>query len=311
MPGVVYAGSIARTFGGDAAVYVYRSVEGGTFSSWSTIFNATDLPSVNQIAVDPNRPGNIYLGTGHCAPVAPVSCFGGIYTSEDHGASWVLSSSPGFVRALAPDPRSTSTLYAYVLTSNSTDVRTLGIRSTDGGRSWIEIGGGFPGSRVSQFLFDPSQAGVIYVASDTGVFKSVDQGKTWTAFSTGLSSLSVRSLAIDDGRALALYAGTEAGLFKSLDGALSWLSTGFTNSVGWVVVNPRNSRNLFVANATMGVFESRDGGQSWAPMNTGLPDLFVQALVIDSDGTSLHVATLTGGVFDYSLPQFPRVLPFR
>jgi hypothetical protein len=61
----------------------------------------------------------------------------------------------------------------------------------------------------------------------------------------------------------------------------------------------------------MGVFESLDGGQSWAAMNTGLPDLVVQALAIDSDGTALHVATLTGGVFDYSLPHSSRVLPFR
>lgn len=130
-------------------------------------------------------------------------------------------------------------------------------------------------------------------------------------FSKRLSSLSVRSLAIDEGRTHTLYAGTEAGLFKSADGALSWLATGFTNSVGWVVVNPRNPRNLFVANSTMGVFESLDGGQSWAALNTGLPDLAIQALVIDSDGATLHVATLTGGVFDYSLPHAPRVLPFR
>ena len=311
VPGVVYAGSSARTLAGDAAVYVYKSTDGGMVSSWSTVLSASDLLSVNQIAVDPNGPGNIYLGTGRCEPVAPVSCSGGIYRSVDEGASWVLSSSPGFVRALAPDPRSVSTLYADVLTSSTTDVRTTGIRSTDSGRSWAEIGGGFPGKAVSQFLFDPSQAGVIYVASDAGVFKSVDQGATWTTFSTGLSSLFVRSLAIDPGRALTLYAATDAGLFKSADGALSWHATGFTNSVGWVVVNPFNSRNLFVASPTMGVLESLDGGQTWASVNTGLPDLIVQALVIDSDGKSLHAATLTGGVFDYSLPRSPRALPFR
>jgi hypothetical protein len=311
VPGVVYAGSPARTFSGDAVVYVYKSADGGNLSSWSTTFNASDLPSVTQLAVDPNRPGSIYLGTGWCAPVAPVSCLGGIYRSVDEGVSWVLSSSPGFVKALAPHPRIVNTLFADVLTPYPSDVRTMGIRSADGGRSWVEIGGGFPRSSVSQFLFDPSQPGVIYVASDTGVFKSVNEGATWTAFATGLSSLLVRSLAIDQGRPLTLYAGTDAGLFQSGDGALSWSATGFTNSVGWVLVNPRNSRNLFVANSTMGVFESLDGGQTWAALNRGLPDLGVQALAIDSDGTSLHAATLTGGVFDYSLAHSPRVLPFR
>jgi photosystem II stability/assembly factor-like uncharacterized protein len=290
---------------------VFKSTDAGKRGTWSEIFEASDLQTVSRLAIDPNAHGNVYLGTGWCAPVAPLSCFGGVYRSVDEGVSWVLSSSPGFVRALAPDPWSANTLYADILISFSTRARTTGIRSTDNGLSWVEIGGGFPQGDVSQFLFDPSQVGIIYVSSDTGVFKSVDHGVTWNEFATGLSSLFVRSLAIGQASTLTLYAGTDAGLFKSVDGALSWIATGFTSSVGWVIVNPRNSRNLFVANETMGVFESRDGGQSWAAINAGLPDLVVQALVIDSAGGFLHVATRTGGVFDYPLARSPRGLPFR
>ncbi len=45
------------------------------------------------------------------------------------------------------------------------------------------------------------------------------------------------------------------------------------------------------------------GGANWQPINTGLPDLSAQKLVIDSAEAFLHTTTLLGGVYDLQLPR--------
>src|SRR5262245_9157172 len=45
------------------------------------------------------------------------------------------------------------------------------------------------------------------------------------------------------------------------------------------------------------VFKSTNGGASWAPANSGLPDLFIRALVIDPQTPSTIYAGTSGGVF--------------
>ena len=52
--------------------------------------------------------------------------------------------------------------------------------------------------------------------------------------------------------------------------------------------------NLFVGTSNAGVFVSTNDGTSWAPLNNGLTNLSVRALVIS--GTNLFAGT-GGGVF--------------
>ncbi len=84
-----------------------------------------------------------------------------------------------------------------------------------------------------------------------------------------------------------VYAGTNpGGLFRSRDGGQSWqLVEGLWNhdsrpkwfgggrespGIHSVVVDPRDSRRILVGVSCGGVFESVDGGDSWAPRNKGV-----------------------------------------
>ncbi len=84
-----------------------------------------------------------------------------------------------------------------------------------------------------------------------------------------------------------IYVGTDpGGLFVSNDHGDSWdLNKGLWNhpsrekwfgggrdnpGIHSILVNPKDASNLFVAVSCAGVFESKDGGDTWAPKNSGL-----------------------------------------
>jgi len=305
-PGTVYAGTDWNGGPGNASIAV--TTDAGT--TWSRIFDP--LQAVTAIAVDPSFPGHIHAGTGFCH--FRLGCSGFLYRSENGGSTWARSGTLGYVRALAVDPSVPGTMYANVVRSfaigPSVSLETsVGLRSADGGENWQEIAGSFPSTRASQFLFDATRPGVIYLSSLDGVFKSVDGALTWNPVTKGLPSLRVSGLAAPAGPSATLYAATDAGLFRSLDSAATWLPTGFSGSVAAVVVNPRDPRNIFVASFGLGVFESRDGADTWTAMNSGLTSFSISGLVLDSSGV-LH-ASSDVGVFDFSLRGSMRVISFR
>ena len=83
-----------------------------------------------------------------------------------------------------------------------------------------------------------------------------------------------------------IYAGVEdAALFKSTDGGSNWseLSGLRTHTTGssWqpgaggmclhtVLIDPKNSKRMFVAISAAGAFRTTDGGETWQPVNKGL-----------------------------------------
>ena len=77
--------------------------------------------------------------------------------------------------------------------------------------------------------------------------------------------------------------------------------TSFATSVNGFVVDPLNTQNLF-ASTDQGVYASTDGGSSWALYGTGLPEVEVFDLKLQSPGRILRAATHGLGVFEISVP---------
>ena len=142
-------------------------------------------------------------------------------------------------------------------------------------------------------------SGMLYAAAasewhGTVVWRSADLGETWEQSSEGLSYgedgpplTKVSSLTATDGR---LFAGADyPGVFQSTDRGATWrLFTTLDDQAArerWLqpdasppgrlgviatMPHPRDSRRLFVNVQGFGVFESGDGGASWAPRNDGM-----------------------------------------
>lgn len=185
-------------------------------------------------------------------------------------------------------------------------------------RNWKLVGPSFLGNIVHHFVLDPRDRRTLLLAARTGhlgptVFRSTDMGKTWRearrppAFTKAPAGEKGRE--VDHvfwltpghaGEPGVWYAGTSPqGLFRSTDGGETWEGVaGFNDSPlreKWtggeqdgtpdgpklhsISIDPRDARHMYIGMSSGGVFETRDRGESWQPLNQGcradfLPDPF-------------------------------------
>ena len=71
-----------------------------------------------------------------------------------------------------------------------------------------------------------------------------------------------------------------------------------------IVVDPGNPTNVYVG-ADLGVWQSLDGGQSWAPLERGLPDAPVLDLQLHAGARLLRASTHGRGLYEYRLDPPP------
>lgn len=189
---------------------------------------------VTAIAVNPNNPNVLYLGTAQ----------GGVWRSADGGNHWtpLFDHQPalgiGEPAGIAIDPSNTDII--YVGTSgrvgsaepDTVQQPTAGLfKSTDAGASWIALGSGYPAGNtgnanqfvnqtINVIIVDPAN-GTIYLASTSGVFTSGDGGQNWSQ-AAGIFG-DTRSLGLDlstPANARFLWAGVSgSGVFISTNGA--------------------------------------------------------------------------------------------
>jgi photosystem II stability/assembly factor-like uncharacterized protein len=282
-----------------------------------------DGGTVNVVAVSHAAPAAIYAGTEG----------GGIFKSNDGGASWRLTSLRNrIVHSIAIDPSDPSVIYAGTV---------FGLfRSGDGGDNWTSLSAPtFANTAVQSVVVDPTSGATIYAGTDDGVLKSIDGGAAWSPMNTGLLSLRIRTLEIDSSQPATVYAGTEDGLFKSVNGGASWSDAGLgPGTVLDLAVSPVNSDRVYVAaggllwsanagltwNSTSvsscetvvvdstdpnvvyaggsgGVFRSTDAGVSWVQVTSGLTDVKVQSLAVDPNGQGVvYVGSFNAGVLKTS-----------
>jgi photosystem II stability/assembly factor-like uncharacterized protein len=195
---------------------------------------------VTAIAVNPNNPKIIYIGTA----------WGGVWLTRDGGNTWtpIFDRAPslgvGDPGALAIDPIDTNVLYVgttsregsvFAGASESTQPPAGLFKSNDGGASWIRLGSGYPpgppsnaniffNQLITVVIVDPVNNQTVYLASNLGLFVSTDGGLKWTQGAAPAGD--VRSLVLDPTSppaARILYAGiTGAGVVQSTNGGLNW-----------------------------------------------------------------------------------------
>ena len=57
-----------------------------------------------------------------------------------------------------------------------------------------------------------------------------------------------------------------------------------------LAIDPATSTTLYAGTWGSGVFKSTNGGENWGPVNTGLTDAWINALVIDLTAREMHIA---------------------
>jgi photosystem II stability/assembly factor-like uncharacterized protein len=142
---------------------------------------------------------------------------------------------------------------------------------------------------IFSLTYHPENHEILFAGTYNGVWKSIDGGFTWTDSSNGMPEEQWPfTVAIDNNNPDIMYVATKNGqnkgfmqrntfggvVMKSTDGGKTWYKIMYglrDMSEYYVLLIHPLDRNLLFVSSSFGVYVSRDAGESWKPMNQGIP----------------------------------------
>ncbi|MCL1916461.1 MAG: hypothetical protein FWG17_07145 [Desulfovibrionaceae bacterium] len=264
--------------------------------AWHKI--ALDKTHVVSLVSDPARASTLYAATSL-----------GLLKSLDGGASW-----DSLGEALPRDiPPSAVAISRYNSKELYVGYDGLGLfKSSDGGQSWQSMNDGLPNTSVRCIAINPLNPNLVYLGILGGVAISTNAGRFWHMSSGFKRTVNVNTIAINPQDPQYLYAGTGgAGVFKSGNSGVSWkdVNEGLSSlSITALHVDPENPdvvlagayhpatpTDVYVGEASGGVFRSQDGGQSW--QESSLLNIHIFSLAADPSQANLVYAGAWGGIY--------------
>ncbi len=146
------------------------------------------------LAESPLQKGRLWVGSDD----------GLIHLTTDDGKSWknvTPRDMPAWstISMIEPSHFSADTAYVAVDRHKLDDIRPYAFKTTDGGRSWTRIDAGLPdGAIVHAVREDPVRRGLLYAATEAGVFVSFDDGRHWQSLQLNLPQSPVHDLVVKD-----------------------------------------------------------------------------------------------------------------
>jgi len=187
---------------------------------------------------------------------------GGVWKTDNEGVTWVpvfdqdVTTAIGDVTIAPSNPGIiwVGTGEANIFRSSNAGAGVF--KSTDGGQTWRHMG--LAGTlTIARIVIHPTNPEIVYVAAsghewtdneERGVFKTTDGGATWQKVLYLNPRTGAVDLVIDPSNPNVLYASTWQRIRRKWN-------------------DPRNEADY---NAS-GIFKSTDAGQTWTPINEGLP----------------------------------------
>lgn len=250
--------------------------------AWERVETGYPVLGVSSIAVNPDNPDEMYIGTGEVYNYAIAQpgvydrltrgSYGiGLLKTTDGGQTWVKSIDWSLkdmtcVWDIAVNPLRPATVFAAT---------TEGLyRSYDAGATWVKALDGRMGLSA---VWHPQDTNIMlvtfggYLSPFVGVFRSADGGKSFAQVNglpndyTGRAHISFSQSQPQIVYATVSNAFNGIGLFRSEDAGLNWIQVNDTDVPlyqGWysndVAVNPDDPETVLWAGVDM--FKSADGG---------------------------------------------------
>ncbi len=303
---------------------VWKTENAGT--TWSPIFDRYGSYSTGCVAVDPQDPLVVWVGTGENNSQRSVGYGDGLYKSTDGGRSFTNvglkdSEHIGMIRI---DPRDSDVVYVAAQGPLWSPGGDRGLyKTTDGGATWERILEVDEHTGISEVHFDPLDPNVLYAVAyqrrrhvwtlinggpGSGVYKSIDAGATWRKINRGLPSVDMGriGLAVSPIDPDVIYAIVEAaddkgGFFVSENGGERW-----SRRSDYVSRSPQYYQEIFADPHKFGriysmdviLQVSEDGGRSFESLGREWKHVDNHALWIDpTDPDHLLIGT-DGGLYE-------------
>ncbi|MEO1651990.1 MAG: glycosyl hydrolase, partial [Bacteroidota bacterium] len=266
--------------------------------TWEAIFDHQASYSIGEIALDPNHPEVVWLGTGENVSGRHVGWGDGVYKSRDGGKTWKNMGLPQseHIGKILIDPRNSDVILVAAEGPLWSPGGERGVfKSKNGGKSWELVLKIDENTGVSDLEFDPSNPELVYAAAyqrrrhtwalmaggpTSGIYKSRDNGEHWRQVKTGLpqGDMGKIGLAVTPADPNLVYATIEAneqekGFYRSRDKGESWEKRNSYISGGTgphyyqeIEVSPLNPDLIYQMDVFLHV--SRDGGKTFDYLET-------------------------------------------
>jgi len=295
---------------GDWPYHIYAATgSGGLFKStnngvtWEPIFDRQSSNSIGDVAVDPNNPDVVWVGTGEANARNSVSWGDGVYKSTDGGKTWtnVGLKDSHHIGRIVVDPRNPNTVYVAALGHLWGPNEDRGLfKTTDGGRTWtktlfIDQDTGFVDVAMDFFDSNTLYAAAYQVRRDgfaggdpgtgwgpgSGIYKTTDAGRTWKKVIKGLPTGDLGRIGLDVSMSNpnVVYAIVQTPTTAPREGA------GGEGGPPPAPTGPKAMKDG-------GVFRSDDRGESWTWMNPLNPRPFYYSQIRIDPSNENHVFVL-------------------
>ncbi|MDX5447556.1 MAG: hypothetical protein LPK47_04175, partial [Bacteroidota bacterium] len=289
---------------GSASGGLWFSENGG--QSWKPIFDQEKVSSIGAIALDPQNPDVIWVGTGEGNPRNSMNLGYGVYRSIDRGKSWKymgLGETRSIYRILL-HPRNPAIAYVAALGSAWGDSSHRGVyKTTDAGKSWEKVLFFNDSTGAGELIMDPVNPDKLIAnmwtfrrtpwsftsgGGKSGMYLTYDGGENWKKISdeeglpkgpVGRMGLAIAPSDPDRVYALIEKKGKNA-LYSSKDGGEKWFKVSENDQIGnrpfyysEIYVDPERPNRLYSLWSLLSM--SEDGGRTWeiiAPYNDVHPD---------------------------------------
>ena len=255
---------------GSATGGVWKSINEGT--TFEPVFDGMPTASIGDIAIDPNNPDIVWVGTGEANIFRSSNPGCGVFKTTDGGKSWNLMGLENTytIGRIRVNPINSKIVYVGATGHEWTPNEDRGLfMTTDGGKNWIKSLYVNENTGVYDIVLDPKDPNILYCSTwerirlkwndprtlettlNNGIWKSTDAGKSWKQINEGLPSANHRGrigidISISNPKVLYAYVDNYEIVSKAKPGDL--------DSYG-------RQRKDIIKGAT--VFRSNNSGATW------------------------------------------------